>query len=131
MLTRRRKDFTVQTFRCGGRGGQKQNKTETGVRIIDKETGLRAESRVHRDQLGNKREAFRKLVELLKEHYIEQRREERYGNTERIRTYHAVDGYVEDHASGVRVPFTEAVDKAKPEAIDQLVIGRLSEVGDA
>ncbi|NIV93003.1 hypothetical protein GWN42_09430, partial [candidate division KSB1 bacterium] len=31
-----RNEFEVQTFRCGGPGGQAQNKLETGVRIIHK-----------------------------------------------------------------------------------------------
>jgi protein subunit release factor B len=56
-------DFVIQTFRAGGKGGQNQNKRDTGVRLIHKESGIRAESREHRDQLQNKRAAFRKIAE--------------------------------------------------------------------
>jgi len=57
-----KKDFEIQTFRCGGKGGQKQNKTNSGVRIIHKESGMRGESRTHRSQPQNRAEAFKRLV---------------------------------------------------------------------
>lgn len=56
------KDLTVQTFRSGGKGGQNQNKVESGVRIIHEASGARGESREERAQLQNKRKALRKLV---------------------------------------------------------------------
>lgn len=56
-------DCEVQTFRSGGKGGQHQNKTESGVRIIHRESGARGESRDHRSQYQNKREAFKRMVE--------------------------------------------------------------------
>lgn len=46
------KDCTVQTFRSGGKGGQNQNKRDTGVRIIHRPSGAVGESRQHRTQLG-------------------------------------------------------------------------------
>ena len=58
-----KKDFTIQTFRSGGPGGQNQNKVESGVRIIHPPSGARGESREHRDQLSNKKAAFRRLLE--------------------------------------------------------------------
>ncbi len=57
-----RKDFTVQTFKSGGPGGQHQNKTDSGVRIIHKESGARGESREERSQARNKKIAFRRLA---------------------------------------------------------------------
>lgn len=57
------KDCEVQTFRSGGKGGQNQNKVESGVRIIHHPSGARAESRETRDQLHNKRNAWQRLVE--------------------------------------------------------------------
>lgn len=57
-----KKDFIIQTFRSGGPGGQKQNKVETGVRIIHPDSGARGESRVYRTQLQNRKAAFEKLV---------------------------------------------------------------------
>jgi protein subunit release factor B len=56
-------DLEVQTFRCGGNGGQKQNKTESGVRIRHRDSGAVAESREARTQLENKRIAWRRLRE--------------------------------------------------------------------
>ncbi len=58
-----RKDFIIQTFRSGGKGGQNQNKRDTGVRIIHPESGARSECREERSQLANRRKAFRRLVE--------------------------------------------------------------------
>jgi protein subunit release factor A len=53
----------VQTFRSGGKGGQHQNKTESGVRVIHRDSGARGECREHRSQLQNKRTAFTRMVE--------------------------------------------------------------------
>jgi protein subunit release factor B len=49
------KDCEVQTFRAGGKGGQNQNKRDTGVRIIHHPSGARGEARDERSQLQNKR----------------------------------------------------------------------------
>jgi protein subunit release factor B len=57
-----KKDLEIQTFRSGGKGGQNQNKRETGVRIIHRESGAVGESREHRDQLQNKKVAFERMV---------------------------------------------------------------------
>lgn len=56
-------DCEVQTFRSGGPGGQHQNKTETGVRIIHRASGARGESRQERSQLQNKKLAFRRMTQ--------------------------------------------------------------------
>ena len=61
-----KKDFEIQTFRCGGHGGQNVNKVETGVRIINKESGAVGESRQERSQYQNKRTAFKRLAESQK-----------------------------------------------------------------
>lgn len=58
-----KKDFEVQTFRAGGKGGQKQNKTSSGVRIIHHESGARGESREEASQHQNKKIAFKRLTE--------------------------------------------------------------------
>lgn len=55
-------DCEVQTFRVGGNGGQKVNKTSSGVRVIHHPSGARGESREQREQARNKREAFIKMV---------------------------------------------------------------------
>jgi protein subunit release factor B len=56
-------DCEVQTFRAGGKGGQNQNKRDTGVRIIHHESGARGEARDERSQLQNKRLAFKRMVD--------------------------------------------------------------------
>lgn len=57
------KDCEQQTFRSGGKGGQNQNKRETGVRIIHHPSGARGEARDERSQLQNKKLAFRRMAE--------------------------------------------------------------------
>lgn len=56
------KDCEVQTFRSGGKGGQNQNKVESGVRVIHRPSGAVGEARDSRDQLHNKRAAFRRMA---------------------------------------------------------------------
>jgi protein subunit release factor A len=55
----------VETFRAGGKGGQHQNTTNTGVRLVHRPTGLRVESRTERSQLQNRRRALTRLREKL------------------------------------------------------------------
>lgn len=56
-------DCEVQTFRAGGKGGQNQNKRDTGVRIIHRASGARGEARDERSQLQNKRLAFVRMAQ--------------------------------------------------------------------
>lgn len=58
-----KKDFRVDTFRAGGKGGQHQNKTSSGVRITHVDSGAVGESREERSQLQNKKRAFERLIE--------------------------------------------------------------------
>ena len=58
-------DLIVQTFSAGGPGGQHQNKTQSGVRLIHKPTGVRAESRTERSQHKNKDNALKLLKARL------------------------------------------------------------------
>lgn len=57
------KDLEMQTFRSGGKGGQGQNKVNSGVRLIHHPSGARGEARDSRDQPQNKRAAFLRLTE--------------------------------------------------------------------
>lgn len=59
-------DCEVQTFRAGGKGGQNQNKRDTGVRVIHHPSGAVGEAREERSQLQNKQTAFRKMAESTK-----------------------------------------------------------------
>ena len=55
-------DFEIQTFRAGGKGGQHQNKTNSGVRIIHKASGARGEARDNKSYEQNKKNAFLRLT---------------------------------------------------------------------
>ena len=66
LFTITKKDFDIQTFCSGGPGGQAQNKTSSGVRIVHKASGAVGESRTHRSQHHNKREALKRLTESKK-----------------------------------------------------------------
>lgn len=75
-------DCEVQTFRAGGKGGQNQNKRDTGVRVIHHESGARGEARDERSQLQNKRLAFTRMVESAEfQLYIKKR----VGRDERLK----------------------------------------------
>lgn len=58
-----KKDLKIDTFRCGGKGGQNVNKVETGVRITHLDSGAIGESRTYRTQGENKKAAFLRMVE--------------------------------------------------------------------
>lgn len=56
------RDCEVQHFRAGGNGGQKQNKTSSGSRVIHHPSGARGESREERSQPQNTRNAFLRMI---------------------------------------------------------------------
>ena len=66
MFSVRKGDFDIQTFCSGGPGGQHQNKTDSGVRIVHRESGAVGESRTERSQYQNKRIAFERLSKSVK-----------------------------------------------------------------
>ncbi len=55
----------VETFRSGGKGGEHQNTTESGVRLVHTPTGVRATSRSERSQHRNKAIALERLRRRL------------------------------------------------------------------
>lgn len=61
-----KKDLDFEFFRAGGNGGQKQNKTSSGVRIRHRASGAVSESRSSAHQHENKKLAFRRLLETPK-----------------------------------------------------------------
>ena len=70
------KEYRIEKFHCGGKGGQNVNKVETGVRIIHIPTGIVAQSTEERSQFLNKQCAMEKLqgklASLQKEQEAEQ-----------------------------------------------------------
>jgi hypothetical protein len=65
-LSKEKGDFVMETFRSGGKGGQNQNKRNTGVRIIHPASGTTGEARDSRTQGENKKAAFLRLVNSQK-----------------------------------------------------------------
>jgi protein subunit release factor A len=57
----------VETFRAGGPGGQHQNKTESGVRLTHRPTGIRVIAREARSQSRNRTVALERLRARLTE----------------------------------------------------------------
>jgi len=58
-----KKDFRIETFRCPGHGGQNVNKVNSGVRITHEPSGVSVRCCDERDQLKNKKLAFKRLTE--------------------------------------------------------------------
>lgn len=80
------------------------------MRITHIESGLSSYSTVHKSQAQNKKAAFRKVVELLKKHYIPQKSAERFRSTGLVRTYNKPDNRVKDKASGLTQTYKHVVD---------------------
>ena len=57
----------VETFRAGGPGGQHQNRTESGVRLVHLPTDVRVTAREERSQHRNRALALKRLRERLEE----------------------------------------------------------------
>ena len=111
-IRRTRKDFTRETFFCGGKGGQKQNKTETGVRITDNITGIACEGREHRTQRQNQHAAMRRMKTRLISYYqaIEAENTPDHRVNTRIRTYNEKRGVAECDITGASVRYKDALD---------------------
>lgn len=100
----------MDTFCTGGPGGQNQNRKKNGVRITHIQSGLSSDSRVHKSQHQNHKEAFHKLGQkILNWHKVQEFRA-RIKVEETVRTYHAVDNRVKDHASGYQQTYTEVME---------------------
>ncbi len=55
----------VETFQAGGKGGQHQNRTESGVRLVHLPTGVSVTAREERSQFRNKATALARLRKRL------------------------------------------------------------------
>lgn len=107
----RRSDFRLDWYSGSGAGGQHRNKHQNCLRLTHIPTGITTTGQEERDRPANQKSAFRKMVPLLVKHYLGKQARERFpGNPETIRTYHAVDNRVVDHASGLRRQYSDVVE---------------------
>lgn len=113
------KDIEITTMRSSGPGGQAVNKIESAVRIKHIPTGVVINSRSERDQLQNKKIAFKMLkaklyeIELKKklsekEKVFSEQKESAFGN--QIRTY-TINPYslVKDHRTEFEIKNAESI----------------------
>ncbi len=123
----RREDVRRDTFRSGGPGGQHQNKTESGVRLVHLPTGVVAESRSERSQHKNEAMCWRVLRSKIYEQMVEKERAQRAAErksqigsgdrSERIRTYNFPQNRVTDHRINLNLY-----------KLDSIIAGNLHEV---
>lgn len=61
-----KKDFDMQTFSVGGNGGGGKDTSNSGVRLIHRDSGAVGEGREHRSNTKNRESALSKLVETTR-----------------------------------------------------------------
>lgn len=62
VLSITRDDCKWDYFRAGGKGGQSQNKTNTGARVTHQPSGAVGESREYKSQWQNRQAAWKKMA---------------------------------------------------------------------
>ena len=123
----RTEDLRIDTFRAGGPGGQKVNKTESAIRITHLPTGIVVQCQDEKSQHKNKSKAMRvlrsRIFETKQRQADEARAEQRRtligtgDRSQRIRTYNFPQGRVTDHRIGLTLY-----------KIDQVLQGNLDEL---
>ncbi|MDO4292718.1 MAG: peptide chain release factor H [Eubacteriales bacterium] len=59
------KDYRIESFHSGGKGGQHINKVETGIRVIHVPTGITVSCTEERSQYANKQKALKRMQGIL------------------------------------------------------------------
>ncbi|MFH0881021.1 MAG: peptide chain release factor 2 [Lentisphaerota bacterium] len=113
------KDLRIDTYRSGGAGGQKVNKTDSAVRITHLPTGVVAACQVERSQHSNRYNAMKMLRAKLYELEMDKKRKEQekcYGEKGEIAWGHQIRSYVlqpytmvKDHRTDYETGNTAAV----------------------
>lgn len=116
--------FRFEWFSGTGKGGQHRNKHQNCCRCIHIPTGITANGTNSRSREDNKRAAFSVCRSRVEAHYHQDTERFQAGH-ERIRTYHAADNRVVDHASGHTDTFYNVMDRDK---LDDMVNARAKAV---
>ena len=105
-------DLRISTLKGSGPGGQHRNKTETAVRIVHIKTGITVVASDNKSQTQNRKNAFKRLILKLAEHYKKEEFAAHFTGrpTERIRTYNKQRGTVKDHRTGVVADYNAVLD---------------------
>jgi peptide chain release factor 2 len=125
-ITINEKDLEMQTFCSGGPGGQHQNKTQSGVRLIHKPTGVRAESRTEKSQHKN----YDNCIKLLKSRLYAIEEQKRLGDIAQRYDAKGEIAFGSQIRSYIMQPYTlvrderEGVDVKVP-AVDKVLDGDL------
>lgn len=126
----RPEDIRIDTYRAGGAGGQKVNKTDSAVRITHLATGIVVTCQNERSQLQNKARAMQVLAARLQAIAEERAQADASADrasqirtvdrSERIRTYNFPENRITDHRIGF-----------KAHNLDQVLDGELDALLDA
>jgi peptide chain release factor 2 len=123
-------DIEMQTFSAGGPGGQHQNKTQSGVRLIHNPTGIVAECRNERSQHKNRDVAMQMLK--AKMYRIEEQKrlaevEKQYDEKGEVAWGYQIRNYVLQ-------PYTKAEDRrtgAETSQVQKVLDGEIDEFIEA
>lgn len=107
-------DCKENTFSVSGKGGQRRDHTNTGVRLVHVPSGATGEGRSSRKQSDNRREAFIKLVnsQAFRDWYRKELGMEDLQIVQEsatIRTYNMVDQRVTDHRTKHKSSHVDAI----------------------
>jgi len=115
----RPEDIEMETFRSGGKGGQHQNKRESGVRLIHKPTGITVVATTERSQHQNRAKAMKilkarvyQMMQQQQEQEVSALRRSLVGSgdrSEKIRTYNFPQSRVTDHRIGLTLYNLDAI----------------------
>ena len=108
--------FRFEWFSSTGGGGQHRNKHQNCCRCIHEPTGISANGTSSRSREDNKKNALAVCRARIERHFHKDT--ERYrASSERVRTYHAVDNRVYDHATGLTDTYQNVIIKGNAEAL--------------